>query len=73
MGIQVSSCIMDAGYNSGDNLDLFYDGSHHCKIGFITRVGFNDKSFKKIVQEELADIEKKEYFVKYEGRYLFIK
>lgn len=72
MGIDISSCIMDAGYNSGDNLDLFYDDNHKCKIGFITRIGSGDKAFKKLVSEELPTIDKKENFVKYEDRYLFI-
>lgn len=72
MGIDISSCIMDAGYNSGDNLDLFYDQNHKCKIGFITRIGSGDKAFKKMVRDELPSIEKKENFIKYEDRYLFI-
>lgn len=73
MGIDVDSCIMDAGYNSGDNLDLFYDDAHNCKIGFITRIGSGDSTFREMVRHELADIETKEHFVKYEDRYLFIK
>lgn len=72
MGIDVSSCIMDAGYNSGTNLDLFYDGDHKCKIGFITRIGSGDKAFKDLMRKELSGIESKENFVKYEDRYLFI-
>ena len=72
MGIDISSCIMDAGYNSGDNLDLFYDENHKCKIGFITRIGSGDKAFKDLISKELANIETKENFVKYEDRYLFI-
>ena len=72
MGIDVSSCIMDAGYNSGDNLDLFYDENHKCKIGFITRIGSGDKNFKELINKELSGIETKENFVKYEDRYLFI-
>ena len=72
MGIDISSCIMDAGYNSGDNLDLFYDENHKCKIGFITRIGSGDKAFKDLINKELANIETKENFVKYEDRYLFI-
>jgi len=72
MGIDVSSCIMDAGYNSGDNLDLFYNEDHKCKIGFITRIGSGDKNFKKLISNELSEIETKENFVKYEDRYLFI-
>lgn len=72
MGIDISSCIMDAGYHSGDNLDLFYDENHKCKIGFITRIGSGDKTFKDLINKELANIETKENFVKYEDRYLFI-
>ena len=72
MGIDVSSCIMDAGYNSGDNLDLFYDDNHKCRIGFITRIGSGDKNFKELISKELPGIEVKENFVKYEDRYLFI-
>lgn len=71
MGIEIESCILDAGYNSGDNLDLFYE-DHKCKIGYITRIGSGDKAFKKMTAEELGSIEKKENFVKYEDRYLFI-
>lgn len=72
MGIDVSSCIMDAGYHSGANLDLFYDEGHKCKIGFITRIGSGDKTFKDLINKELPGIESKENFVKYEDRYLFI-
>ena len=72
MGIDISSCIMDAGYNSGDNLDLFYNEDHKCKIGFITRIGSGDQTFKDLVSEELPNIDSRENFVKYEDRYLFI-
>lgn len=73
LGVDIESCIMDAGYHSGDNLDLFYDEKHQCKIGFITRVKSNDREFKAMVAEEFSGIDQKENFVKYEDRYLFIK
>ena len=73
LGIDIDSCIMDAGYNSGDNLDLFYDENHKCKIGFITRIGSNDKAFKNMIEEELGSLDEKENLVRYEDRYLFIK
>ena len=73
LGIDISSCIMDAGYNSGDNLDLFYDENHHCRIGFITRIGSGDKAFKAMIREELGSLDDKETLVNYEDRYLFIK
>ena len=73
LGIDISSCIMDAGYNSGDNLDLFYDENHKCKIGFITRIGADDTTFKTMVSEGLGSLDTKENLIKYEDRYLFIK
>lgn len=73
LGVSIDSCIMDAGYNSKDNLDLFYDENHVCKIGFITRVKSSDSEFRTMVAEELATIDQAENFVKYEDRYLFIK
>ena len=73
LGIDVASCIMDAGYNSGDNLDLFYDENHKCKIGFITRIGSADNAFKSMIKDELGSLDEKENLVKFEDRYLFIK
>ena len=73
LGIDISSCIMDAGYNSGSNLDLFYDENHTCKIGFITRIGSGDKAFKDMIRNELGTLDAKENLVQYEDRYLFIK
>ena len=73
LGIDISSCIMDAGYNSGSNLDLFYDENHKCKIGFITRIGSGDKAFKDMIRDELGTLDEKENLVQYEDRYLFIK
>ena len=73
LGIDISSCIMDAGYNSGSNLDLFYDENHSCKIGFITRIGSGDKAFKDMIRNELGTLDTKENLVQYEDRYLFIK
>ena len=72
MGIDVESCILDAGYNSGDNLDLFYDENHKCKIGYITRIGSGNDTYKKLVSQELPGIETRDNFVNYEDRYLFI-
>lgn len=72
LGIDISSCIMDAGYNSSDNLDLFYDDNHQCRIGFITRISANDASFNKMIKEELPHIEDRKNFIQYGDRYLFI-
>lgn len=73
MGVDIDSCIMDAGFNSSDNMDLFYDENHNCRIDFITRLKSGDKAFKKMVSEEFPSLEQKENFVKYEDRYIFIK
>ena len=73
MGVDIESCIMDAGYNSGDNMDLFYDEKHSCKIDFITRIKSGDKNFQKMISEEFSTLDQRENFVKYEDRYIFIK
>lgn len=73
LGIDIDSCIMDAGYNSSENLDLFYDEFHHCKIGYITRVKSNDKELCRMIEEDLPTLDRKEHFVNFEDRYLFIR
>jgi len=72
LGIDVESCIMDCGYDTGENLDLFYNEKHECCRDFITRVKSNDTELKKIILEELPKIKVKENFVKYGDRYLFV-
>lgn len=73
LGINISSCIMDAGYNCADNLDLFYNEDGSLKIEFMTRVKAGDATFKRILKEELTTLESGENFVQYANRYLFIK
>ncbi len=72
LGIDIASCIMDAGYNSSENLDLFYDENNACKMGFITRVAGNDKQFSTMLKENIGFIEKKENLVRYGDRALYI-
>ena len=72
LGIDIDSCLIDAGYDTADNLDLFYAEDHTCKIGFITRVKANDKRFRELVEEKLPTLDDKENLVRYEDRYLFI-
>ncbi len=72
LGIDIASCIMDAGYNSSENLDLFYDENHACKMGFITRVASNDKQFTTMMKENIGLIEQEENFVHYGDRVLYI-
>ncbi len=73
MGVDIESCIMDAGYNSSDNMDLFYNEDHTCRIDFITRLKSGDSNFKTMVSEEFTTLDQRENFVKYEDRYIFIK
>jgi hypothetical protein len=73
LGIDIESCIIDAGYNSAENLDYFYDAGHACRIGFISRVKSNDSNLRDMVRRELPTLESKENFVKFEDRYLFVK
>jgi hypothetical protein len=73
LGIGIESCIIDAGYNSAENLDYFYDAGHACRIGFISRVKSNDSNLRDMVRRELPALESKENFVKFSDRYLFIK
>ena len=73
MDIDIDSCILDAGFNSCSNYDLFYDlNSHQKKIGFIIRIKSNFKQYNDIIKESLEDLEKRENLVKYEDRYLFV-
>ena len=72
LGINVESCIIDAGYNSGDNLDLFYDENHQCKIDFITRLKSNDTRLKAVIDDELPTLQEDENFTRYEDRFLYI-
>lgn len=72
LGIDVESCIMDCGYDTGENLDLFYNEEHKCCRDFITRVKSNDSELKKMILEELPKIDRKENFIKYQDRYLFV-
>lgn len=71
--VNLESCILDAGYNSAGNLDLFYDDSHRCKIGFITRVSERDPRLAQMIKEELPTMESRENFVAYKDRYVFMK
>ncbi len=72
-GIDIESCIMDAGYYCSDNIDIFYDEHHNCIIGFVTRIKSNDIEFKRILNEELKDLQNPKNVVIYEDRVLFIK
>jgi hypothetical protein len=73
MGVEVESCLMDAGYYCGSNLDMFYDDNHCCIIDYITRVKSNDKELKKMIAESSSTIDDRENYFTYDERILFIK
>lgn len=69
----MESCVIDAGYGTGSNIDFFYDGSHNLKVGYITRVKSSDANLKSMIEKELPTLDSRENFVRYCDRYLFIK
>lgn len=71
MHIDIDSCILDAGYDTGSNLDIFYE-DHVCQIGYITRAVSSDKRLKEMIEEYADTIDSGENLVKFEDRYLFI-
>ena len=72
LNVQIDEALMDCGYNSKDNLDIFYGTDHALKINYITRVKANDTSFVDMVSRHLSTLETAENFIKYQDRYLFI-
>ena len=73
MGVEIESCLIDAGYNCASNLDLFYDESHICKVNYISRVKSNDLELKSMINEELPTLDTRDNFYNYNGRFVFIK
>lgn len=72
LGVDVDLCIMDAGYESGANLDLFYDADHRCKMGYITRLSSDDANLVEVAARELGGIRKEENVEHYGDRTLFM-
>ena len=73
LGIKISKCILDAGYNSSENLDIFYDENCNAKIEYITRLKSNDKNLKEAIKEYCDSIRSSENIVKYGERIIYIK
>ena len=73
MGVEVESCLMDAGYYCGSNLDIFYDDNHNCIIDYITRVKSNDKELKKMIEEEISTLDNRDNYLPFDERIIFIK
>ena len=72
LNVEIDEALMDCGYNSKDNLDLFYGSDHTVKINYITRVKSNDQAFVGMIHRHLSTLESAENFIKYQDRYLFI-
>ena len=70
--VQVDEALMDCGYNSKDNLDIFYDDNNVLKISYITQVKATDTTFVDMMSRHLSTLETAENFIKYQDRYLFI-
>ncbi|MCR5814464.1 MAG: transposase [Desulfovibrio sp.] len=73
LDIKISKFILDAGYNSSDNLDIFYDEKCHAKIECITRLKSNDKNLKEAIKEYGSSIISSENIVRYGERIIYIK
>lgn len=71
--VKIGKCLFDAGFNSNENFEQFYNEKNENIIDFITRIKTNDKQFKQIVENNFKDFESNDNFVKYLDRYLFIK
>jgi hypothetical protein len=67
--INIKSIIIDAGYNSNDNLKYLYS----LNIDFITRMQENRTEFKNIIKEHGEDIEDPKYLVEYRNKTVFCK
>ena len=73
LGINISKCILDAGYNSSENLDMFYDKDNNVKIEYVTRLKSNDRNLKNAISEFQDVIKSDQNIVKYGDRILYIK
>ena len=73
LGIDVNSCLVDAGYSTDINLDSFYDENHKCTIDYITRPKANSSYLKEALLDVLPTLESRENFVTYEKRYFYLK
>ena len=72
LGLNISECLLDAGYCTDVNLDEFYDEDHTCIIRYITRPKCTAKYYTEALPKLLPTLESKENFVSYGDRYLFI-
>jgi transposase len=67
--IDITTTIMDAGYYSEENLKFLYDR----KVVFLTHYIPNTKIYKRIIQNEINDIDDLKYHVRKDNRFLKVK
>jgi hypothetical protein len=68
-GVNTKFAILDAGYYSEDNVRRLYQN----KISFMTRLPEKLNLYKNLLKDNLDGIQKKENFVNYNDRYLYVK
>lgn len=68
-GINTKFSILDAGYYTKDNARALFKN----KISFVTRLGEKHKLYKNLIAEHLDSLKCKENFIRYNGRFLYIK
>ena len=73
LGIDVSGCLIDAGYSTDINLDEFYDSGHRCAVDYITRPKSSASYYKEALRVAAPALESGENFVDWQGRYAFVK
>ena len=73
LGLDVSECLMDAGFSTDVNLDHFYDDDHKCVIAYITRPHANSTYVKESVIALLGTLISAENIVQYKDRFIFIQ
>lgn len=69
LGVDTNYAIMDAGYLSDENIELFYKNS----ISFLTRLRSNKRLYKQIIKDHLENIKKDGILVQQNNRVVRVK
>jgi hypothetical protein len=73
-GVEINYAIVDAGYDSENNIrNLYGDDDEGKAIPFLTRIGSNLKLYKQLVSEHADDLSQAEYMLMQRGRLLSVK
>ncbi|MDR1583791.1 MAG: transposase, partial [Prevotellaceae bacterium] len=67
--IEIISALLDAGYFNEEDLKFLYDR----KVGFVTRFISNRTIYKRIMNEEIQDIDDLSYHVMKDNRFMKVK